>query len=126
MTLLKTLKILLISTLSLALFSCAGTPPKLEHPVNLYDGTPSRTSMCRKTKESLIQQLQTWAQYGFTKAHVRSAVGGFLAQQEPAALDCIRADSPGFASMVGMPADDLRVLLQYIENLLYSCEKWKQ
>lgn len=113
----KTLKTALILTLS----SCAGSPPKLERPVKLYSGSPSRQAMCRRTKESLAKFVKSNAQHTNTKNYARQVINQIIAED---GIECVKADSQAFGAMVGIPADDLRVLLQYQENLLYKCEKW--
>lgn len=124
---LKTLKILLIAVLSLAfLTSCAGKPPAMERPVKFYGGVPERESMCRNvTRKSFANWIRQIARHQRTRAYADKAVAYALAADKKE-LECIRADEPGFAKLIGMPADDLRVLLQHIEDLVYSCEKWKQ
>lgn len=117
----KILRTSLIATLSLA--GCAGTPPKLERPVKYYGGVPEMGAMCRNTKKNLAAWLKGIAQHEFTRANAEPGVEALLAPDD---IECIRADAKEFAALVGVPADDLRVLLQYQENLLYNCEKWKQ
>lgn len=120
---LKISRILLISTLSVSLMSCAGNPPKLERKVKYYGGVPSRKSLCRSTKESLVDFLKKFAIHDLTRANAEAAVDKLLVDD---GTECVSADSKEFSSMVGIRSDDLRVLLQFQENLLYSCEKWKQ
>lgn len=115
----KTWKIALI----LALSSCSGSPPKPERPIKMYSGSPGRQAMCRRTKESLAKFVKEVAQHSATRNLAREAINEIVAQD---AIECIKADSAAFAQIVGIPADDLRVLLQYQENLLYKCERWKQ
>ncbi len=122
----KKSKILLIATLNFLLVGCAGTAPKLERKISVYHGAPERVSLCRESTAQLVARVEKWAQNDFTRMNVRGVLQKALASSEPAALECIRADSREFATMLGLPADDMRVLLQYIENLLYSCERWKQ
>lgn len=115
---LRTSRILLI----LALSSCAGSPPKMERPIKLYNGTPSKLALCRLTKGQVAGFAKSIAQHSRTKAYADRVVRAALALD---ALECIRADEAKFSEFVGIHADDLRVILQYQENLLYSCQKWK-
>jgi hypothetical protein len=108
---------------SLILVSCAGSPPKLERPVKLYNGTPSKLGVCRLTKGQVTAWAESIAQHQTSKAYAGKVINRALAVD---ALECIRADSAAFKGVIGILADDFRVLLQYQENLLYSCAKWKQ
>lgn len=119
----RTWKIRLTVGLSFLLTACAGTPPKLERPIKLYTGTPSRIAICRLTKAQVAGFAKSVAQHQRTKAYADKVVNAALVRD---ALECIAADSAKFSEFVGIHADDLRVLLQYQENLLYSCERWKQ
>ena len=114
---LKSFRIALI----LALSSCSGSPPKLERPIALYGGIPERQEMCTVLPDTLTAFVRKIARHSRTKAYAKQAIDRALAT----GLLCIKASDPKFASMVGIPADDLRVLLQYNENLLYSCKSWK-
>lgn len=117
----KIWKILLISILS----GCAGTPPKLERPVSYYAGIPERSSMCRNVKSNLVDFLKKIAKHQGTRDQVENIVNTAF-QADPLGVECVKADEPNFAALVGISADDLRVLLQYMENLVYKCERWKQ
>lgn len=123
----KTWKTLLTAILSASLlFSCAGKPPAMERPVKFYGGVPERKAMCRNvTRKSMANWLRAIAQHSRTRAYADKAVAHALAA-DARELECIASDSSGFAKLIGLPTDDLRVLLQHIENLVYSCERWKQ
>lgn len=115
------LKILKIA-LTIALSGCAGNPPKQERPVKFYGGVPEKSSMCRVVKRDLVAFAQKIARHQRTKNFAPQIINASVARD---ALECIKADEQAFSSMVGIPADDLRVLLQYQESLLYRCEKWR-
>lgn len=122
----KTWKISRTVILSALLASCAGKPPAMERKVIFYGGVPEREAMCRNvTRKSMAKWIQAIAQHSRTRAYAEKAVEFALAA-DAREIECIKADTPGFAKLIGMPADDLRVLLQHIENLIYSCERWKQ
>lgn len=118
-------KTLRIATLSLLLASCAGKPPVMEHPVKFYSGSPSKQAMCRRTKAALTKWVQAIAQHSQTRQYAARVLESALAE-DPKAEECIKADAKEFGSLIGVTAEDMKVLLQYQENLLYSCEKWKQ
>lgn len=119
----KNLKTALMAGLSILLASCAGSPPKQERPVKFYGGVPERAAMCRVNKETLIAAAKRIARHSRTKAYAKKVIEASVAAD---AIECIGASEQKFASMVGIPADDLRVLLQFQEDLLYGCERWKQ
>lgn len=109
--------------LTIVLSSCAGSPPKQERPVKFYGGVPERASMCRVQKETLVGFAKKIAKHQRTRNYAERVIDAAVAKD---ALECIRADESKFANMVGIPADDLRVLLQFQEELLYACERWRQ
>ena len=125
----KTLRTVILSwaalLLAVVLAACAGKPPVMEHPVKFYSGSPSRQAMCRRTKEALTKWVVAIAQHSRTRQFASKVLDQALAE-DPKGEDCIKADAKEFGSLIGLTADDMRVLLQYQENLLYSCEKWKQ
>lgn len=115
-------KILPIATLNFLLFSCAGKPPVMEHPVKFYSGSPSRQSMCRRTQKAMTEFVKKIAKHQLTKDHAEEVLASVMADDSE---DCVKASDPAFGKMLGLTADDMRVLLQFQENLLYSCQKWK-
>lgn len=119
----KISKISLTVILSAITFSCAGSPPKMEHPVKFYTGSPSRQAMCRRTKARMTEYIRQIAQYQQTVDYAPKVLAAIMAAD---ASECIKADAKEFGAMIGLTAEDMRVLLQYQENLLYKCEKWKQ
>lgn len=122
----KSWKRLLIATLSVSLLSCAGKPPDMERPIKYYGGIPSRKAMCRNvTQESMTAFVQKIANHSLTRNYAQELVAAYV-DQPTKGLECIPAEDKKFATLIGLPADDLRVLLQHIENLVYKCQKWKQ
>jgi hypothetical protein len=116
----KTSKILLIATLSLS--ACSGNPPKMERQIKLWAGTPERKAICRLTNESITDWAQAIAQHTRTKLFASKVINRVMVAYR---TECVAADSNDFKRYAGISFDDLRVLLQYQENLLYSCKKWK-
>src|SRR3990167_8793733 len=98
----KKLKTLL--TIALSLAGCAGTAPKQERPVKFYGGVPEQSSMCRVEKAALVRFVQKIARNQVTKDYAAQAIDVALAKD---ALECIKADEKRFATLVGIPADDL-------------------
>lgn len=123
MPLQRSWKILLTGALSALLFSCAGSPPKMERPIKMWSGTPERGSICRLTQSQVGNMVHAIAQFTRTKSYASKVLARAMAAD---AFECIRAEDPKFATFAGITFDDLRVLLQYQENLLYSCERWKK
>lgn len=124
----KTLRTVILSwaalLLAVVLAACAGKPPVMDHPVKFYSGSPSRQAMCRRTKEALTKWVVAIAQRSQTRKYAARVLEQALAA-DPKGEDCIKADAKEFGALIGVPADDMRVLLQYQENLLYSCERWR-
>ena len=118
----KICKIALISTSSL-LLSCAGSAPKPERPIKLWNGTPERLAVCRTTLNKAEAFAKKHLRSDFSKSNVRRALMSALA---PDGVECVSSDDPRFAAFLALTADDLGVILRYQENLLYSCERWKQ
>lgn len=116
-----TLKTSLIATLSLALYACAGSPPKMERPVKFYSGSASKQAMCRRTTARMVAFVKEIAKHDETKRYAAQVLAQALAKDDD---ECIKSSDPAFNTMIGTPADDLRVLLQYQEELLYKCQKW--
>lgn len=109
--------------LIVALSSCSGSPPKPERPIKLYSGSPTREAMCRRTQANVAKFVNANARHMRTKSYAREYIAKVMAED---GLECISANAKEFAELVGIPADDLRVMLQYQENLIYKCERWKQ
>lgn len=57
------------------------------------------------------------------KTQVKALVKNGFSSDE---VECIRADDPEFAKYGGISFSDLGVLLRFQEDLLFSCERWKQ
>lgn len=105
------------------LFSCAGSPPKPERKVKLYNGAPEMNGICRLSRSAIkrfaSRQLKTQA----GKDSVATAVKeGFAV--DPKEIECVRADSREFARYGCYAFDDIGVILRWQEALLHTCEKW--
>lgn len=121
--LLKNWKIRLTLTLNILLVSCGGTPPKMERPVKFYSGNPEKMAMCRNTKEQLAEYIVDAASKEITKQVAKGIVNAILAED---VQECILSSSDAFKTLAGVPWDDIGVMLRYQENLVFSCEKWKE
>lgn len=117
------MKTTLILTLSLFLFGCGGIPPKLEHPVKMYLGAPEVGGICRLKKSAIARLAKKYLAKDESRNQVDSAVSVMFSKDE---IECVDARSNEFKSYACYSLEDNRVLLRYQENLLYSCEKWKQ
>jgi hypothetical protein len=124
----KTLRTVTLSVLALlaacVLAACAGKAPVMEHPVKFYSGSPSRQAMCRRTKEAMAKFAVAIAQHEQTRKYAARVLEQVMAE-DPKGEECIQASEKAFGSMIGLTAEDMRVLLQYQENLVYGCAKWK-
>jgi hypothetical protein len=89
--------------------SC-GSAPQMEKPVSLYTGAPERGAICQIDDSS-------------TYVDTIIPVNKFIMMSD---LRCIASTSPEFAGYMAMSWDDAQMLLEYIENLKYSCVKWKK
>jgi len=120
--LLKNFRILLIATL---VSSCAGKPPEMERPLTMYYGEPSRGEMCQAEAQRVLVWVQKNLRYKASRKYAAKLLHANL-NQLATASSCISAKDPRFGTLVGLPVNDLGMLLKHMENLVYSCEKWKQ
>lgn len=98
-------------TLSLLLVACGGTPPKMERPVEVWNGAPEHGGICKINASVLSQRLNI-------PEHVLAPI---IAE----GVDCMPATDPRFQSYGCMTFDDIGVIQKYTETLLNRCEKWK-
>lgn len=98
-------------TLSLLLVACGGNPPKMERPIEVWNGAPERGGICRINASVLSQRLNI-------PEHVLAPV---LAE----GVECIPATDPRFQEFGCITFDDIGVIQRYTETLLNRCEKWK-
>ncbi len=109
--------------IALLLAGCAGNPPKMERPVKLWNGTPERQSLCRTSVDKAVAFAKKHLARDLSKSSAAKYMRSALLQD---AVECIGANQKEFAAFVALTAEDLGVLLRYQENLLFSCQKWKQ
>lgn len=102
--------------------ACAGSPPKMERPIKLYNGVSARSEVCRLSQAQIQQLTQPQVVYDSTKEMLAQAIPHIF--DEPPVLECIPANDERFDSMGAFTFDDLGVLLRYQEKLLNACEKW--
>lgn len=114
-------RISLISVLSFLLFSCAGTAPKLEHPVKFWNGTPERSAVCRTSSKKVIAFVQRELITDTARQQAATAIREALARDQ---VECVAADSEAFGGFVALTFEDIGALLRFQENLLFKCEKW--
>lgn len=122
MKLLKNFRILLIAALA---SSCAGKPPQMERPATFYYGEPSRGEMCQAEVQRVVAWVKKTAKYKQTRKYAERILRANL-NLMASASSCINARDPRFATLVGIPVDDLGMMLKHMEDLVYSCEKWKK
>lgn len=109
-------KISSILTLSLLIQGCAATGhalPNMERQITLYKGCPEVEGICKKTKAE-------------TKAEIVAALNSLPAGQvsewlekniNGVSIKYLPAKSKEFAKYVSMPAEDLGVILKFINDL---------
>jgi hypothetical protein len=95
----------------------------MERPIKQFQGAPEVGGICRMTKEDLTRFAKKSVKTDLAKKHVPQVVGQMLA---PNGMECVDAREKKFARYGCYSFDDIAVMLRYQENLLYSCEKWKQ
>lgn len=98
-------------TLSLILVACGGNPPKMERPIEVWNGAPERGGICRINASVLSQRLDI-------PEHVLAPI---IAE----GVECIPATDPKFQEYGCMSFDDMGVIRRWEEALLNRCEKWK-
>lgn len=111
-------KIALIATLS----SCAGKPPVMDHPVQVYYGVHQKRAMCPATRAQVARWVTALAKQKLSKKYAARVVYAAL---KPDALECIGSDQEAFDTLIALPSADFEAVLKFQEDLLYSCEKWK-
>lgn len=114
----KTLQLLSL----IFLVSCAGHAPQMERKVKIWNGAPEEAGICRLSTANLKNEIELNLPDGrkiqlplklFKKVHQ-----GYLGTQ------CLQATDPSFEKYACLTFDDLGVLYDYIEKLIYSCKKW--
>lgn len=98
----------------LVLVSCAGAPPYQDRKVKIWNGSPEEAGICRMSTVDLKQKtgilLPTFMMKKIHQGTTRS--------------ECIQATDLAFQKYACLTFDDLGVLYDYIEKLIYSCKKW--
>lgn len=95
----------------------------MEHPVKLYNGAPEVGGICRLKQAAIAKWAKKNLAQEESKKYVNAAVKQMFSEDD---VECIDAKSDKFKSYGCYSFEDIRVMLRYEENLLYSCEKWKQ
>lgn len=111
-------KIALIATLS----SCKGKPPVMDHPVQVYYGVHQKSAMCPATRASVARWVTSLAKKKLSKKYAAMVVYAAL---KPDALECIKANQEAFDTLIALPTADFEAVLKFQEDLIYSCERWK-
>jgi len=112
----------LISALSFFLVACAGTPPKMERPIKIYNGVPESREICRLSRSAVSNFAQKTLREDLSKQEMRKNIASFISQ---GGADCIDTTDREFAKYAALKFDDLKVLIRYQEKLIFSCEQWK-
>lgn len=95
----------------------------MERKIKQWNGAPEMGGICRMSRDDLAKLAKRALKTDLAKSQVRKIVKEGFA---PDGVECIRADDPKFAEYGAYSFKDIAVLLRYQENLLFSCERWKQ
>lgn len=118
-------KIILINTFSLVLLaSCAGSPPKMEGPVTVWNGAPEKDAICTLTPDQVADHATANTKNFFVHAFALAKLKETLRPQD-AAERCIDARDPVFAKFAALTFNDIGIIQRYTEALINSCAKWK-
>lgn len=98
----------------LFLVSCAGVPPYQERKVKIWNGAPEVGGVCRMSTPELKEKTQIKAPVFLMKR----------IHQGTKEVECIQATDEAFKKYACLTFEDLGVLYDYIETLIYSCKKW--
>lgn len=93
----------------------------MEHQIKFYSGSPSRQAMCRRSRVSVAKWVNGIALHFATRKYAERVLAKIMASDSE---ECISSGDPAFSSMIGITAEDMRVLLQFQEELIHRCQKW--
>lgn len=101
----------------LILSSCAGkTLPNMERPISFYAGCPTFNGICKYSKGQVKEKVQVHLssiEPEDVSEWIEANVDGVINKK----VRILPASSKEFGSFVALPADDLGVLLKYIDSL---------
>lgn len=99
----------------LVLVSCKpGDAPVMARKVKVYNGAPEMNGICRMSTETLAQKIDG-VEFLLKRVH-----------QGTKAMVCIDARDEKFKEYSCMTFDDLGVLYDYIQTLIFECKEWKR
>lgn len=102
------------------LVSCAGTPPYQSRKVKIWNGAPEEAGICRMSTLDLKEEIESIINkdMAVTLRQMKKV------HQGTTSMECITATDQAFKKYACLTFDDLGVLYDYIETLIYSCKKW--
>jgi len=96
----------------------------MERDIKIYNGAPEVAGICRKNRVTVASNISQELKTSIAKEAVKKTLENNIAPDT--ASDCVSANSADFKKYAGISFQDLGVILRYIENLTYSCERWKK
>lgn len=101
--------------LLIILVSCAGTPPYQSRKIKIWNGAPEVGGICRMSSKGLKREVDLQLPLPL----IKKVHQGFIGQE------CLAAIDPTFKTYACLTFDDIGVLYDYIQTLIYSCKEWK-
>lgn len=99
----------------LILVSCQhGNVPQMERKIKIWNGAPEENGICRMTTDDLADKLNT---VNYILKGVHKGTRNY---------ECIDARDEKFKEYASLTFDDLGVMYNYIQTLIFSCKEWKQ
>ena len=99
----------------LALISCQhGEAPAMARKVKVWNGAPEENGICRMSTENLASKIDG---VEFLLSRVHKGTKSF---------ECLDARNDEFKKYSCMTFEDLGVLYDYIQTLIFECKEWKR
>jgi hypothetical protein len=97
----------------LCLVSCmTGDAPLMAQKIKVWNGAPEEAGICRSSTNDLAVKLETVS---------------FLLKQSHTGTTrkvCLSSTDESFKQYACLTFEDLKVLHDYIQTLIYTCKKW--
>lgn len=92
----------------------------MERKVKIWNGAPEEAGICRMSTKDLKSNIEEVIGRD-TKIPVRLMK---KIHQGYIGMECLQATDQAFQQYACLTFEDLGVLYDYIEKLIYSCKKW--
>ena len=100
----------------LFLVSCAGVPPYQSRKIKVWNGSPEMAGICRMSSKDLKSAVNI----PLPSQMIKKVHQGFIG------MECMPSTDPEFKNYACLTFEDMGVLYDYIQTLLYSCKEWKK